>query len=273
MAGFATGFPETSPNTQAATNYISGSSPPLKFTSVILTSILIIHYGSRAFFGFSFGLQRISSIMENSEFFENSGSCFSCAIVFVILHYNPDNFVFPDGHDFNMERSQNPYERYEKFIRAEQSSQYEPNAPVIKLIGGICALLLLGYLLVICYQKFMMDSKADAVDPGNALHKLSLESGKTEYELFVIAAEEWSITEAQIDKDFKNYMAANILPYYVMDLVRKNDNRISKSLEKEGEIEPTSRWDLVKALLLFPGCFLIPYFLVIILRPYFSHNF
>ena len=196
------------------------------------------------------------------------------AIVFGVLHYNPDNFVFPDGHNFHRVRSQNPYEEYHlDFFRIEHSLQGESNAPVIKLIGGICALLLLGYLLVICYQKFMMDSKADAVDPGNALHKLSLESGKTEYELFVIAAEEWSITEAQIDEDFKNYMAANILPYYVMDLVRKNNNRISKSLEKEGEIEPTSRWDLVKALLLFPGCFLIPYFLVIILRPYFSHNF
>ena len=118
-----------------------------------------------------------------------------------------------------------------------------------------------------------MDSKADSVVLANALHKISLESGQTEYELFVIAAKEWSIAKAQIDKDFKNYMAANVLPYYVMDLVRKNNDRINESLEKEEEIEPTSRWDLVKALLLFPGCFLIPFILVIILRPYFSHNF
>ena len=118
-----------------------------------------------------------------------------------------------------------------------------------------------------------MDSKADSVDSGNALHKISLESGRTEYELFVIAAKDWSITEAQIDEDFKNYMAANVLPYYVMNLVRKNNDHIDESLEKEIEIEPTSRWDLVKALLLFPGGFLIPYFLVLILRPYFSHTF
>jgi hypothetical protein len=118
-----------------------------------------------------------------------------------------------------------------------------------------------------------MDSKAESSDSGNALHKISLESGRTEYELFVIAAKEWSITEAQIDEDFKNYMAANVLPYYVMDLVRKNNDRINKSLEKEGEMKPTSWWDLAKALLLFPGCFIIPFILVIILRPYFSHNF
>jgi hypothetical protein len=195
------------------------------------------------------------------------------AIVFGALYYNPDNFAFPDGHNFHHVRSQNPYESHERFIRAEKSPQVGSNAPVIKLIGGICALLLLGYLLVICYQKYRMDSKADSSDLANALHKIALESGRTEYDLFVIAAEEWSITETQIDEDFKNFMAANISPYYVMDLVKKNNDRVNKSLEKEGEIEPTSWRDLAKALLLFPGCFLIPYFLVIILRRYFSHNF
>ena len=196
------------------------------------------------------------------------------AFFFGALYYNPDNFDFPDGHNFHRNRSQNPYEEYQlDFFRTEQNPQNEPNAPAIKLIGGIGALLLLGYLLVICYKKYMMDSKSDSVVLANALHKIALESGRTEYELFVIAAEEWSITEAQIDKDFKNYMAANVLPYYVMDLVRKNNDRIIESLEKEEEIKSTSWWDLVKALLLFPGCFLIPYFLVIILRPYFSHNF
>ena len=197
------------------------------------------------------------------------------AIVFGVLYYNPDNFAFPDGHNFHRVRSQNPYEEYHlDFFRTEHSPQGESNAPVIKLIGGICALLLLGYLLVICYQKFRMDSKADSVDLGSALHKISLESGQTEYELFVIAAKEWSITKTQIDRDFKNYMGANILPYYVMDLVRKDNGCINESLEKEEEKqEPTSYWDLVKALLLFPGGLLIPYFLVIILRPYVSHNF
>ena len=129
--------------------------------------------------------------------------------------------------------------------------------------------MLVGNLLRICYLKFIKDSKAESAVLANALHKIALESGRTEYELFVIAAEKWSITKAQIDKDFKNYMAANVLPYYVMDLVRKNNDRIDKSLEKEHETEPVSKWDLVKALLIFPGGFLIPYFLLLIFRPYF----
>ncbi len=186
---------------------------------------------------------------------------------------HPDNFAFPDGHNFHRVRSPNPYEKYEAHIRTGDSTHGESNASAIKLIGGICALILLGYLLVICYQKCMIDSKADSDALANALHRISLESGRTEYELFVIAAREWSIAGAQIDEDFKNYMAANVLPYYVMDLVRKNNDRVNKSLEKQEEIKSTSRWDFVKALLLFPGCFIIPFILIIILRPYFSHNF
>ena len=168
------------------------------------------------------------------------------------------------GHDFRREREVQPYK---DVFRTEHSPQGESNAPVIKLIGGICASLLLGYLLVLCYKKFKMDSKADSAVLANTLHKIALESGHTEYELFVIAAEEWSIIEAQIDKDFKNYMAANVLPYYVMDLVKKNNDRINQSLVKEEEIKPTSWWDLVKALLIFPGLFGLLIFLVIIFSP------
>ncbi len=190
------------------------------------------------------------------------------AFVFGALYYNPDNFAFPDGHNHHRNRSQNPYEEYHlDFFRSEHNHQSESNAPVVKIIGGIGALLLLGYLLVICFKKYRMDSKADSVVLANVLHKIALESGQTEYELFVIAAKEWSIAEAQIDKDFKNYMGANVLPYYVMDLVRKNNDSIDESLEKEEEIEPTSRWDLVKALLLFPGCFFLLIFLVTFFHP------
>jgi len=197
------------------------------------------------------------------------------AIVIGVLVYNPDNYNFPDGHHFHRVKSDNPYETHHKefFSRAEHRPQNEAYTPLKKLIGGICALALLGYLLVICLQKLIRDDKTDSVVLANALHNISLKSGRTEYELFVKAAEEWSIPKAQIDKDFRNYMGANVLPYYVKDLVRKNSADINDSLVKEKEMKFSSKWDLVKALLLFPGCFLIPYFLILILRPYLSHNF
>ena len=191
--------------------------------------------------------------------------------VFASLYYDHYRFISQDGEVFDSDsagliRAPDPYKRY---IRPERSGQSRVDSPAITLIAGICGLLLLGYLLKICYEKFTVDSKAESVDFASALHKIALESGQTEYELFVIAAEKWSISKAQIDKDFKNYMAANVLPYYVMDLVRKNDERIDKSLEKERKTEPVSWWDMAKALLIFPGGFIIPYFLLLIFRPYF----
>ena len=180
------------------------------------------------------------------------------AIGLGVLFYNPSDFVFPDGHDFR----QNPLE---KIVRTEQSSKNVPHASVNKLIAGICGLFLVGYLLRFCYLKYRKDSKADSLVLANALHKISLESGRTEYELFEIAAEEWSITRVQIDEDFRKYMAANVLPHYVMDLVRKNNERINELLIKEEERKTTSGWDLVIALLLFPGVFLFFFFLIILL--------
>ena len=63
-------------------------------------------------------------------------------------------------------------------------------------------------------------------------------------------------------------MAADILPYYVMDLVRKNNDRINESLEKKEEIEPTSRLDFLKALIILTGFILLIPTLGII----FGHN-
>ena len=193
------------------------------------------------------------------------------AFVFTVLYYDPYSFISQEGKVFDSDtgdllRVNNPTE---KFFNDEHRPPRGPDAPVKKLIAGICCLALVGYLLRFCYVKYMKDSKAESAVLANALHKIALESGRTEYELFVISAERWSIPRAQIDEDFKNYMGANVLPYYVMDLVRKNKDSINESLKKEGQIDPSSRWDLVKALLIFPGGLLIPYFLLLIFRPYF----
>ena len=63
--------------------------------------------------------------------------------------------------------------------------------------------MLVGYLFKICYEKFTVDSKAESVDFASALHKIALESGQTEYELFVIAKE-----KLKTDKKFSKQMTA-----------------------------------------------------------------
>ena len=183
-------------------------------------------------------------------------------IVIMFFYYNPDNFVFPEGSTY---RGATPFQPENAVPKVRHTQQA---APVKKFIAGTCALLLVGYLFFVFYRRFHRDSIAESTALETTLHKISVETGRTEYELFLIAAEGWSVSENRIDVDFKYYMADHVLPYYVVDFVRKNFNHIDQSLRKEEEIEPTSLWDYVKALIIFSGILLLLPLLGII----FGHN-
>ncbi len=43
----------------------------------------------------------------------------------------------------------------------------------------------------------------------------------SEYDLFQAAAEEWNLSGAPIDEDFKDYLKEGNMPYYVKDFIRK----------------------------------------------------
>jgi hypothetical protein len=126
-------------------------------------------------------------------------------------------------------------------------------ASEMKLIAGICALLLVGYLFGFVCRKFKEDSKADMLAMENSLYNISLATGQTEYHLFCKSAEEWAVSGDRIDQDFKRYMAHQVLPYYAKDFVRRNQAHIDELLVKKEEVKPTSWSDWVKALLVFPG--------------------
>ena len=170
------------------------------------------------------------------------------------LFYNPDNYIFSESYKRQIITPFQPDKT------DSQARQIEPAAPVENFIAGTCALFLIGYLFLFFYRKFQSDSNKESIALETNLYKISVETGRTEYELFSIAAEGWTISENQIEADFKNYMGNYTLPYYVVDFVRKNYNHIDHSLRKGEEVaDPASLWDLVKALLIFPGCiFLLP---------------
>ena len=44
----------------------------------------------------------------------------------------------------------------------------------------------------------------------------------SEYDLFLLAAEDWQVSNAQVEDDFRQYLMQGVLPHYVRDLVRKN---------------------------------------------------
>lgn len=129
--------------------------------------------------------------------------------------------------------------------------------PAINLIAGICALFLVGYLFGACYRKFKKDSKAERVAIENSLYNISLATGRNEYDLFYKSAEAWSLSGGQVEKDFKRYMAEQIMPYYANDFVRKNRAYIDESLVIKKDVKPTSWSDWAIALLVFPGSVLL----------------
>lgn len=124
------------------------------------------------------------------------------------------------------------------------------------LVAGICGLLLVGYLFWTIYRKSKKDSQAELIARENSLYKISLATGRTEYNLFRKSAEDWAVSGDRIDKDFRRYMAHQILPYYAKDFVRRNQAHIDESLVNKEEVKPTSWSDWVKALLVFPGSLL-----------------
>jgi hypothetical protein len=126
-------------------------------------------------------------------------------------------------------------------------------AAEMDFVAGICALLLVGHLSWVIYRKFKKDSQAELIAKENSLYKISLATGRTEYNLFCKSSEDWAVSGDRIDQDFKRYMAHQVLPYYAKDVVRRNQAHIDESLVKKEEVKPTSWSDWVKALLVFPG--------------------
>lgn len=138
-------------------------------------------------------------------------------------------------------------------------------APEKDLIGGLCALLLVGYLFGACYRKFQRDSQRERAVKENTLYNISLETGRNEYDLCIKSAENWSVSGQQVERDFKRYMTDQVMPHYAKDFVRKNQAHIDKSLVKKREVTPVSISDWAIALLVFPGSvlfmFLIAFFM------------
>ncbi len=134
--------------------------------------------------------------------------------------------------------------------------------PGINLMAGICALLLVGYLFWSLCRKFQKDSQSDLDARQHSLYDLSLATGRTEYDLFHRSAENWSVSGDRIDRDFRRYMADQILPHYAQDFVRKNRAHIDEALVDKKDPKPTSWSDWAIALLVFPGSILFLFFII-----------
>jgi hypothetical protein len=128
----------------------------------------------------------------------------------------------------------------------------------LSTVAGICALYLLCYLFVFIILKAKKEIQAELEARENSLYNLSLETGRSEYELFQISAEHHLIPSDRISQDYRRYMTDLTMPYYARDFVRRNETQIDPSLMKEKEeVKPNTWQDWVKVLVVFPGSIIL----------------
>ena len=82
------------------------------------------------------------------------------------------------------------------------------------------------------YKAFFRPSKKRKEDKALPmefyLYKIARLTGKSEYDVFCKSAEEWPVSQARIDQDFKRYLIDQDVPHYVNDFVRKNKIHIDE---------------------------------------------
>ncbi|UCD82684.1 MAG: hypothetical protein JSW26_15005 [Desulfobacterales bacterium] len=97
---------------------------------------------------------------------------------------------------------------------------------VLLLLAAFC-LLMFGKML---YSTFFGPSKKIKEDQPLPmdfyLFKIARVTGKSEYDVFCKSAEDWPVSQARIEQDFKRYLCQESVPYYVKDFVRRNKKHI-----------------------------------------------
>ena len=137
----------------------------------------------------------------------------------------------------------------------------------LSTVAGLCALYLLCYLFVFSLRKGHIERQAELEARENSLYKLSRATGRSEYELFQLSAQNWMVSSDRIGQDYRRYMTDRTMPFYAKDFVKRNQSQIDPSLMKEKEeVKPNTWQDWAKVLIVFPGS--IIFLIVMIIGAY-----
>ena len=93
---------------------------------------------------------------------------------------------------------------------------------IAQMAVTVGVILLVGRQLV----KRMKWNRPDTIS--GYLFKISRLTGKSEFEIFRKAAEDWPVADTQIERDFNAYMVYDHTPYYVNHFVRENQKHIDE---------------------------------------------
>jgi hypothetical protein len=92
---------------------------------------------------------------------------------------------------------------------------------ITKADSLIYLILVILYLLFIKYAARKAAERRMLTDE-EYIAKMARLRGRSEHDIFCIAAQEWHVSEKKADRDFKTYLKYNELPYYVKDYIRKS---------------------------------------------------
>jgi len=99
---------------------------------------------------------------------------------------------------------------------------------ILDIIIAVC-LVTFGKMLYNAFIRLPKKLKEDKPLPMEFyLYKIARLTGKSEYDVFCKSAEEWPVSRARIDQDFKRYLIDQNVPHYVNDFVRKNKKHIDE---------------------------------------------
>ena len=117
-------------------------------------------------------------------------------------------------------------------------SNYPCKGDNIMTTSVIIAVTLFLITVVIIYLRNSIRNlaKSKSQTPAQYLWKLKQITGKSEYELFLIAAEEKGWPEYHVERHFRRYLEDEVLPEYVKDFLEDGQEYIDNYRSKRGNI-------------------------------------
>jgi len=103
---------------------------------------------------------------------------------------------------------------------------------VLTLLLNLLCVIGLTLFASMLYQAFLRQPDKSSEDQPVSMEyyvfKIARVTSNSEYDVFCKSAENWPISKAKIDQDFKRYLYNQEVPHYVNDFVRKNKKHIDE---------------------------------------------
>jgi hypothetical protein len=96
------------------------------------------------------------------------------------------------------------------------------------LISGIFIIITVGYFRSLVQRKDVNQQSASMINEADYLYKIARLARTSEYDVFEKSAENWPVTQAMIENDFRKYLDSQTAPYYVSHFIRENKKHVDE---------------------------------------------